>query len=836
MVDMDSPILGQKANNLAILAKIFPALVPPFVVVAPKDFYLNWKKNCTLLNDFANKYLSKKLSQAEFQQKLAQTTNSLKVNVDYLEQLKTKLQEMGFENVSFRTSAAQEDLEGSSFAGQYTTFLEQDLETSTLKKNVLACVTSLFSPRVLDYIQELGDNKLQQDGSVIIQQMFYGKASGVLFTENGRNEMQLSYTFSWRNVTVEGDPTHSFTIDKAKLAQAKQLPTDLPQTISQVIDAALLLEQQEGKPLDLEWSVSKTKAVLLQFRPITKHTAAYYLEWDNSNIIESYPGITLPLTYTFIRELYAKVYPEFLKLLGHSERFLAQKKHIFDNMLGYLHGRVYYNINNWYELIKMLPGYKYNKEFFEAMLMPAKKKTPSTSYKKKRTPRETFGLGVAALRFMWLLLQTDKLGARFSQKYATRYKVYKATLWEYLSAEEIIKTFNQIERDLLQQWAVPILNDFRTMVFHGLLRKLFFPQENDKNYTQLLSNIYDHTSIEPVRQLSFLAKDVKDLLEEYPGTEEEFLSAIENNPEFNEIRERIQQYMVEYGGRSPDELKLENPRLAESFSDFTAFLLTRAKGFNNKVLSQKKPNSEAAIIQKMLARDSFFLKIIKSFIFRFVLHNTKKGISQRERFRFYRAQVFGIARRTYLALGNRFTQAGVLQTRDDIFWLTRSEVNNLILGHAFDLSIKDIVVKRKKLYDSYAKEQLARRVISSGLVAATEVETDTSIESNGKKKLVGLGVSKGRFAGKTIVLRKFDPTAKVAGKVLVTEHTDPGWTLLFLNTSALLVERGNALSHASIVARELGIPAVVGIDRVCSKLENNQKVLVNGNTGEVTIL
>ena len=82
----------------------------------------------------------------------------------------------------------------------------------------------------------------------------------------------------------------------------------------------------------------------------------------------------------------------------------------------------------------------------------------------------------------------------------------------------------------------------------------------------------------------------------------------------------------------------------------------------------------------------------------------------------------------------------------------------------------------------------------------------------------------------------FDPKARVKGKVLVTEHTDPGWTLLFLNASALVVERGNALSHASIVSREIGIPAVVAVENACSKLKNNEKVIVNGSTGEITIL
>jgi pyruvate,water dikinase len=85
-------------------------------------------------------------------------------------------------------------------------------------------------------------------------------------------------------------------------------------------------------------------------------------------------------------------------------------------------------------------------------------------------------------------------------------------------------------------------------------------------------------------------------------------------------------------------------------------------------------------------------------------------------------------------------------------------------------------------------------------------------------------------------MKEFDPKMNIAGKILVASHTDPGWTLLFLNAKAVIVERGNALSHASIVARELEIPAIVGIEGICDIIKNDDRVLVNGSTGELTIL
>jgi pyruvate,water dikinase len=140
------------------------------------------------------------------------------------------------------------------------------------------------------------------------------------------------------------------------------------------------------------------------------------------------------------------------------------------------------------------------------------------------------------------------------------------------------------------------------------------------------------------------------------------------------------------------------------------------------------------------------------------------------------------------------------------------------------------------MFSEFSKQNIGRRIISSGLVAPLKTLPDMSVNLSLKGKLTGLGVSKGIFKGEVIIVREFDPKANVKGKILVTEHTDPGWTLLFLNAAAVIVEKGNALSHASIVSREIGIPAVVAVENACSKLKNKDNVIVNGGTGEIIIL
>lgn len=835
MVNTNLNPIGQKAKNLTLLSIKFPNLVPRFIIGRMEDIFLNWSNIKNELRQNANLFLDKKIPLVNYKHLLEKLVNSLQINNLYLEQLKKNADELKFTRVSYRTSASQEDLEQSSFAGQYLTSLDQDINLPTMKRCIGECAKSLFSTSVLEYLQTQGGSISTQDGCVIIQEMFYGEACGVLFTENGHNEISISYTFGWKNTTVEGSQSHNLSFDKTSSNSLSGFPKNLRQTFRKIIEASLVLEEQEAKPLDIEWSITYKAAALLQFRPITIPTKEYQIEWDNTNIAESYPGITLPLTYSFIKRLYTHVYPEFLKLLSISDTFLKSKSFIFENMLGYLQGRVYYNINNWYELVKLLPGYKYNKGFFEAMLMPAKKKPDENIKPQKLTLKGKIDLSVTTLRFILLLLRTDTLSKKFTNNYQNHYERYKSILWEYLTAEQIISTFSQIERDLLEQWAIPILNDFRTMVFHGLLRKLYFPNINHPGYVQLLSGIYDQTSIEPIRQLSILAEEIQLIIKKYSGNNDNLASDIEHKDEFTKIREKINQYLIDYGGRSPDELKLENPRLGESFSSFTTFLISTAKGYTkNTGLFKKQPKIKTILDEKSLGK-SFFRKKLLKFLFPFILYQAKSGISKRERFRFYRAQVFGIARNAYLAMGNRFVEANLINQRDDIFYLTHSEIADIVLGHSFETSLKNKIENRKEGFRNFEKQNLGRRVTASNLIAPLNPITD-QLSKKQYKKLTGLGVAKGMFTGKVIIVKEFNSQADVKGKILVTEHTDPGWTLLFLNASALIVERGNALSHASIVAREIGIPAVVAVEGACNMLRNNQKISVNGTTGEITML
>ena len=144
--------------------------------------------------------------------------------------------------------------------------------------------------------------------------------------------------------------------------------------ILNIAQKAQQIEEYYKFPQDIEWAIEGDELYILQSRPITTLASNNINDidntiiWDNSNIVESYSGITLPLTFSFIKIAYSNVYDEFSKLMKVSKKKRIESRPVFNAMIGYLQGRVYYNLVNWYKLILLFPGFGSNKKFMEQMM------------------------------------------------------------------------------------------------------------------------------------------------------------------------------------------------------------------------------------------------------------------------------------------------------------------------------------------------------------------------------------------------------------------------------------------------------------------------------------
>lgn len=700
--------------------------------------------------------------------------------------------------VAVRTSALSEDGADHSFAGQYETVLNVPHEG--IAAAVAVCARSLVSERLTAYAMhaavgqgvegQQSEGGMQVGGSVVIQTMAPRGVAGVMFTQNSRGEMEIAYSSAGPDAVVSGEDAQRFTWPVTDpLPRRAPVPRQLLQ-YSRVIQAA-------RGATDVEFSFSRGKVYLLQARPLTADTTPKSLTWDSSNIGENYPGVTLPLTYSFIREVYAEVYPAFFRLLGRKDRDLRAHQAVFRNTLGYVRGGVHYQIDNWFEMAAMLPGGRTNQEFFSAMLQPVK----DGEVRDKPRPGIRGALPIVAglLRFVVALADSERRSRKFRRQFDQRYRRYRAIDFDRLTTDAALASLTHIRSDLLALWAVPILNDVRLMVWHGLLARRFGPDRRSE-YLAFLSGLTDRASIAPLEGLAHLGSTLADRGVTTAST-----------PLDADTRELIDSYLTQYGGRAPDELQLENPRLADDHSVVVSLALAAAT---------TPPRSASA----SAVRGDLTSRIIG--------RQVRRAIDHRERFRFNRAQVFGIARDCYLSVGKRFAAEGALADADDIFWLTVDEIDAAVYGHAWDTDLEAIVDRRREHLPEHQAWKRVRRVTSTSEVAGAELTTH---ESHSDADLSGAGVSPGHLEAPAVVLTEFDAHADVTGKVLVAPHADPGWTLLIVSAAAVVTERGNALSHVAIVGRELGIPVVVGAEGATAMLKTGDVLAVDGTNGEIHV-
>ncbi len=763
--------LGNKAEGLISLRDAYGDLVPEFVVLPLEDIVVGGIEAIS-------------------------SGSPIQLAADAVAQLLGKA--AAWPVVAVRTSALGEDGEHQSFAGLFETVL--DVSPAAQLKAIATCVASLTGERVLAYAAAHEVEAPAPGGSVIVQRMVHGRIAGVMFTETGAGELEVAYSSAGPDAVVSGENARTFRLDATAAVPRRAPVLRLAHVLRRAPVPQRLLEigrelHAARGPMDVEFAASGRRVWLLQARPITVTDRTSSAAWDSTNIGENYPDITLPLTYSFIRGVYGEVYPSFFRLLGRSDGQLRAHDHVFRNALGYVGGRVHYRIDNWFEMAAMLPGGEANQEFFAAMLQPVKE--GEVKPKARPTVLGAIALGWGGLRLVWLLATAEGRSRRFARRYRAKYARYNAISFEALAADAALTTLGRIRTDLLAMWAVPILNDVRLMITHGLLRRTF-GAEWHSDYLAFLTGLTDRASLAPLTALSELG-----LALQAQGVAD--AGAQLTSPQ----RQLVDDYLATHGGRAPDELQLENPRLGDDTAGLVALALTAAQAPQRP---QPAHRPRGTLAQRVIG------------------HHVRRAIDHRERFRFYRAQVFGFARDAYLSVGDLLAQSGAIEQQHDVFWLTVEELDAAVFGHAWDTDLAAIVEHRRSRASHHGEGLPSRRATGSGVIPPRDIAFPAAPAEG---DVAGQGVAPGVYTGEVLTLTAFDADADVRGKVLVTSHVDPGWTLLFVAAGAIITERGNPLSHVAIIGRELGIPVIVAATGALTALQSGETVTVDGTTGEV---
>ena len=781
------------------------------------------------------------------------------------------------ENVpcAVRSSISGEDGHRHSFAGMHDTFLDVrglDAVIAAVRKVWI----SAWSDRGVFYRRQRNLSFAVIEPAVVVQRLVTPTSSGIIFTcdpaTGSTSQIVISAVRGRGESLVGGETTGElYHVDKqtgvGRTLQSRPELGLTEQQLQQLWHSATNIESYFGRPQDIEFCFDTDgKLSVLQARDVVDPAeygpaAGNHLVWDNSNIIESYSGVTTPMTFSFIRRAYSIVYYCFAEVMGIAPEKVRANRNAFENMLGYFRGRVYYNLKNWYRLVQLFPGYRYNSRFMESMMglrePLSAEAAPDPPSRWRRWFVELPALLQLMARSAWNFGRIEKIVGRFQENFNRHYGDWSRIDFRRLKPHELHELYIRMEDTLLWNWKAPIINDFYVMVNYGILKKLCESWCDDDSGTLqngLVCGEKEIESAEPAKLLLELVAKVRndpDLLELILGAPEHDLpELVAHDARFIEFATAIARYLELYGLRSVHELKLE----ANSFRDQPHLLyrlirnsLTTTTQTTVDVEARQEQVRATAEKQAWEALRRSRSWVPRRFIFARVLANARRGIRYRENMRLARTRIYGILRDMLRAMGEHFAREGILDDAADIFYLTIDEMWDFAKGTAVSTDLRALTTARKKEYERYRSELVPapeRRFDTYGMVYHRNMfrrsrparSPDEITCSDERFTLKGMGCCPGVVEGPVAIMT--DPTMadRPKGSILVAERTDPGWVPLFPTFSGILIERGSMLSHSAIVAREMGIPTIVGIAGLTALLETGQRVRMDGRTGTVEIL
>ena len=881
-IDFEEKI-GKKAQNLLELA-VQEFNVPKFSVVTNKYFrevildeikeYNRKEGNEDEISDW-NSIFDKNTERKI--ENIIKVIKEHKIKEEFLAEIENIAENNSYYAV--RSSSIEEDSSNFSFAGQFETYLY--IKKENIIEKVKEVWISSFSSHVMKYRKEGKINNEINVPAVIIQEMVNSEKAGVGFSVNPVNgnydEIVISGTYGLGTSIVDGDENGDLFIYNKKTKEIKKeirtkkirqvldfenkkIKTEEINIEDEVLNDSevqelgeniINIEKYYGKPQDMEWAFEKGKLYILQSRPITtlkkanKKTANTII-WDNSNIVESYPEITLPLTFSFIRKAYSDVYKRFSEITGVPPKVVESYQVVYDNMLGLLKGRVYYNLINWYKLLMLFPNSRNNSKFMEQMmgvkkelseedinenLLEAEEKM--SLWEKFRNRIEKLKAGTTLFLNMFLIENKAKKFYKLIDENLNG----KNSRLEEKSVKDLKKYYKFLENKFLKNWEIPIINDFLVMVWFGLSKKAAekYIKENFEEVHNILiaqegSNMI---SVEPskyIMKMSNIIKKDKDLQNEIKGIIEKAATDIniENltrNKEFNSL---LEEYMQKFGDRTVHELKLEALTLRED----PLFLIRMVYSISmtKEVTEHSKRNISE---EQNKIYENLKISPLKKFILKKTVSYAKKFIRLRENLRYERTKVFSMVRKIMKKMGTYLKEENIIVHERDVFYLTIDEIFGLIDGALIDTDLKKLIDLRKEKYKEYEEGAvLPDRFLTRGFLGENFHYEDLIGNEQGDKNILkGTGCSKGVVKGKVKIVLNPMNTEVEDGDIVVTKSTDPSWVMVFPLLKGLIVEKGSLLSHSAIISREMNIPAIVGVQGAVTALKTGDFVQFDGSTG-----
>jgi phosphohistidine swiveling domain-containing protein len=764
--------------------------------------------------------------------------------------------------VAARSSATAEDLPNASFAGQQATLLNLRNEPQLLT-GILECWASLWSPQAVAYRAQ----RLQSDPlpsmAVLVQRMVEAEASGVAFSRHpvrgddclcieaayGLGEAVVSGSVDVDRYIVDRDkgteaepPTIAYKPHRQVLAaqgglaavdvpaEKREMRVLSPTEVHQIAQAVLALERHFGCAQDMEWALDGGQLYILQARPITTSALSFFTDvlpedgqtWTSGFLNERFPLPVSPLGWTVIQGLLEELaFRDPLRYLGLTNVDQVRITRLY-------RGHPYVNMWVFQALYKIFPRFLLPEDAYRYFPQGRTELRREASYPRSLfDPRLLWSMARYLRRHVrvWSPWHNDRLWAKFATRHEECCRQLQSTIEQLQHAaakpQQIwaaIEQAQQLNRELLSlhRWSLT-LADLSYTLLRRLVRAWAGP--DGELCTHLVTGL-PNRSLQMDQALQVLAQ-------------------VEDRATF---AQGLQGFLADYGHRSFS-LDIYHPTFDDEPEQVMA-LIGRLRDRPEGLLPIPPTTIGSGLATRELARDEAQGQVLarcgqgplgwlKRGILSHVLWLAQRYMPLREDQRFYWQKALALIRKLFLSLGQQMVEAGALQQSEEIFFLTRSEVDQYVQGPEGAVQYSSLAAGRRVEFATLCREHDAAPAWAYPPFLLGNQPLPTPVRS-GETRLQGRGVSPGLARGPVVVLFSPSQLHRIKpGSVLVTRSVDPAWTPVFGLLGALVTEHGGQLSHGAVVAREYALPAVAGVPGATQWLHDGDWVLVDGLNGVV---
>ncbi len=810
-------------------------------------------------------------------QKVRDLLSKLDLPVELVELLLEAWQETGEKNAyAVRSSATAEDLPQASFAGQQDTYLNI-IGRENLLNAVKDCFISLFTDRAILYRIQNNFAHADVQLSVVVQLMVIPDASGIMFTAdpiNGnRNIISIDASFGIGEALVSGlvsadlyqvrkpdgtqqpdgaivkkqigDKDIAIVAEKNGGTKTIQLSAEQKEksalTDAQIIELAHLgqsIEAHYGVPQDIEWVLADGGFQITQSRPITSlfplpeetiDPDKLYLSFNHFQVMTD---AMAPLSMSLFRSIIT---------IGQDKNTLETK------YLVPVGGRLYI------EASEILAHPKLGKTFPEmvdrADHLTGEMINDWVSKKPKRSQKSRISLIKllpVALPILWRVRSCllSKKYQNFPEKMSEYMDRYEAQVQNEISNTDDLDLKLEVCRkelanlfETIKPWRAHLIASMIAMkLLHVLMKNRVDSSVQDALMRGLEGNVTTEMDL-AVGDLADIARPSIELtacLSEPDVSYEQKLSLAEDLPNGKEFIASWNEFIRKYGARGPSEIDLYRPRWREDASSLMSMVAGMLKsgetGAHREHYQQLITANEAANNTIIAKAGGGFWGFVRKPLARRMAYVIRELFPLREHHKFLIVRVLDLTKKVIAQAGIQLQSEKKIANADDVWFLSLPELRQVLTGET-DVTAFPIE-QRKQDFDHYKSMTPPRVITGEGEVLSASHDNANAPEGS----LVGSPVSAGIVEGRARVI--LDPSKEILhpGEILIAPFTDPGWTPLFVNAGGLVTEVGGLMTHGSVIAREYGIPAVVGVVNATKIIKTGQQVRVHGEAGFVEIL